>query len=143
MHGCACGYRVSSVNGTQLVFTESLETDFTHLGHIGTDNPCWQPQAYQINASVARGDFGKYATVQNIIPNPFAFASQWDGFGIHGGDAGLQLWVNSSLIDNMIPMAEMVARRHDMMHGSFRIGMKVTNVPGTCGAFFWVSRATS
>lgn len=57
---------------------------------------------------------------------------------MHGGDAGLQLWVGSTLVDGLVPMGEIASKRADMAYGSFRIGMKVTSVSGTCGAFFWV-----
>lgn len=38
-------------------------------------------------------------------------------------------------------MAEIVTNRSDIMYGSFRAGMKIAAVNGTCGAFFWVWRS--
>jgi len=120
-----------------------LETDLLHLGSNTNlvDNICWGPQVYNITANASRGVYGKDATSSNIITNPFPASDAviWSGQGINGGDPGLQLWVSGSLIDNMVPMAEIVSKRNDMLYGSFRVGMKITGIPGTCGAFFFAS----
>jgi hypothetical protein len=47
--------------------------------------------------------------------------------------------VKSDLVDGMVPVAELDTRRLDLFYGTFRASMKVTSVPGTCAAFFWVS----
>jgi hypothetical protein len=56
-----------------------------------------------------------------------------------GGVVGLQLVVGSSLVQDMVPVAEIDTQRLDFFYGTFRASMKVTDVPGTCAAFFWVS----
>jgi hypothetical protein len=55
------------------------------------------------------------------------------------GNRGLELVVRSELVDGMVPVAELATRRLDLMWGTFRAGMKVSRVGGTCAAFFWVS----
>lgn len=135
---CACGYTVNATTSTTYaIFTELLETDFTHLSDIRS-NDCWVPQQYNQTASKARGKYGKAATLQNVISNPYASTTQWAGHGINGGDAGLQLWVNNTVVDGMVTMGEIASQRMDMLYGSFRVGMKVTGTPGTCGGFFYV-----
>lgn len=42
--------------------------------------------------------------------------------------------------DGLVGMAEVASVRGDMLFGTFRVGMKVTGVEGTCGAFFWVGK---
>jgi len=42
----------------------------------------------------------------------------------------------------MVPGAEIVSTRTDITYGSFRASIKVSDVPGTCQAFFWVSTST-
>jgi beta-glucanase (GH16 family) len=39
----------------------------------------------------------------------------------------------------MVRSGEIDSLRRDMRYGSFRVGMKMSDVPGTCAAFFWVS----
>lgn len=120
-------------------FNHALETDFLHLNSVFPGNPCWQPQVYNQSAAQARGEYGKEATLANLVPNPYASADTWTGKGIHGGDAGLQIWVRSKPVNGHVSMGEMDARINDMQYGSFRIGMKLPSVPGTCVGFFWVS----
>ena len=132
---CECGYTVNST-----LYTDLLEADFLHLTNI-TNNTDWLPQKYQITPAVARGPFGKDASPNNVVPNPLASKYDWAGNGIHGGDAGLQLIVRGGAPPppgGLIPMAEIVTNRSDLLYGSFRVGMRMTAVNGTCGAFFWV-----
>lgn len=82
---------------------------------------------------------GKQAELSNVIPNPLKDSSAWSGSGINGGDAGLQLWVRANDSDGMVPIGEIDGTRDDMLYGSFRVGMKLSPVNGTCGAFFWVN----
>jgi len=138
---CSCGYAVSSNapnTSSTIVYTQSLETDFLHLYNL-KNNPCWQQQQYNVTAVAARGPQGKYATPRNVVLNPLVSWDTWTGDGVLGGDPGLRVWVNSSLVAGMVPMGEMVSLRDDMIYGSYRINMKVTGTSGTCGAFFWVS----
>jgi len=135
---CSCGYAINSPSSnTTTVYTQLLETDFLHL-YSTSKNPCWQPQTYNVTASDARGPQGKLATPKNIVPNPLSSWDVWEGDGILGGDPGLRVWVNATEVDGMVPLGEMVSLRDDMLYGSYRINMKVSGTPGTCGAFFWV-----
>ena len=131
---CECGYTVNST-----LYTDLLETDFLHLNNI-TNNTDWQAQKYQISPALARGPYGKDASLSNVIPNPLANHYDWAGNGINGGDAGLQMIVRGGVPPQggMIPMAEIVSNRTDVWYGSFRVGMRLTATNGTCGAFFWV-----
>lgn len=65
----------------------------------------------------------------------------YSGEGKQGGDPGLQLLVRSgdAVKDNVVPVGEIKSVRDDIMYGSFRASMKVTDVNGTCAAFFFVS----
>ena len=131
---CECGYTVNST-----LYTDLIETDFLHLADITNDTD-WQPQNYTVTPALARGPYGKNASVTNVVPNPLKSQYDWAGNGVNGGDAGLQLVVRGGVPqDGLIPMAEVATARIDMLYGSFRAGMKVTGTPGTCGAFFWVS----
>jgi len=121
------------------LYTDILETDFLHLRSLKS-NPCWVSQQYNVTAAVGRGKYGKEATLANVVPNPYTNLASSSGTSLHGGDAGLQLWVGSTLVDGLVPMGEIASKRADMTYGSFRIGMKVTSISGTCGAFFWVPR---
>jgi hypothetical protein len=75
--------------------------------------------------------------LSNIVTNPLKH-SGWSGEGEHGGDAGLELWVRGEHEDGLVSGAEMVTARNDSLLGSFRVGMKMSNSSGTCGAFFFV-----
>lgn len=130
---CECGYTVNSA-----LYTDIIETDFLHLANITNDTD-WQPQNYTVTPELARGPFGKNASISNVVANPLKSQYDWAGDGVNGGDAGLQLFVRGGVPqDGLIPMAELATARTDMLYGSFRAGMKVTGTPGTCGAFFWV-----
>lgn len=81
-----------------------------------------------------------------MIPNPLGKEWDWGGESIKGGDPGLQLWVRGrdDLLDlqgggQAIRSAELASVRLDMGVGSYRVGMKMPSVSGTCAAFFWVS----
>lgn len=130
---CECGYTVNST-----LYTDLIETDFLHLANI-TDDKDWQPQNYTVTPELARGPYGKNASINNVVANPLQSQYDWAGDGINGGDAGLQLFVRGGVPqDGLIPIAELATARVDMLYGSFRAGMKATGTPGTCGAFFWV-----
>ncbi|KAG7002377.1 glycoside hydrolase family 16 [Physcia stellaris] len=131
---CNCGYTVGST-----LYTDLIESDFLHQQNITADTD-WQGQDYTVSAELARGPYGKNASSDNIVANPLKSKYDWAGDGINGGDAGLQLIVGGGTPDKggLIPMAELVTSRDDILYGSFRAGMKITKVNGTCGAFFWV-----
>lgn len=138
---CECGYSINAT-GTEnsVVFTEILETDFLHTGSLP---PGWIPQAYNDTPSEAQGPYGQAAQVENVRFNPIKSKKDWKAPGMYGPDPGIQLWSNASLIDipdsnnSMVPIAELVTTRSDILYGSFRVGMMVTPVNGTCGSFFF------
>ena len=131
---CECGY---TVNNT--LWTELWETDFLHLKNINESG--WIPQEYTVDAADARGPYGKAAQIKNVVTNPLKSAYDWAGDGINGPDSGAQLIVQGGDPGKgkPLPMAEMTTNRTDMLYGSFRAGIRLTGVSGTCGAFFWVS----
>lgn len=131
---CECGYTVNST-----LYTDLIESDFLHLQNI-SNNTDWLRQEYQVAAEPARGPYGKSAQLNNVVTNPVKNQYDWSGDGINGGDAGIQLIVRGGDPGkgNLIPMAEMVTNRTDILFGSFRAGIKIAGVNGTCGAFFWV-----
>ena len=75
----------------------------------------------------------------NVFSNPLANNFSYSGPSQLGGDAGLQLYVGGGIpSDGLVPVAEVNSVREDMLWGSYRAAMKLTLIPGTCGAFFWV-----
>jgi hypothetical protein len=79
------------------------------------------------------------------VLNPLPSRKDWTGHGELGGAPGLQLWVRGQqdllgpVGDQMVRSGEIDSLRRDMRCGSFRVGMKMSEVAGTCAAFFWVS----
>ncbi|KAK3680259.1 hypothetical protein LTR78_000637 [Recurvomyces mirabilis] len=124
---CPCGYILNSTQwGGSTIFTNKILTDFTNPKPSLTwsDDPDfdWQAQAYNVSASSARGPYGKLAQTDNVLLS---------------GSAGLDLYVRSQTVDGMVPTAEVVTSRTDILHGSFRIGMQTPATNGTCAAFFF------
>ena len=79
-------------------------------------------------------------TIGSVFSNPISNHSQWSGPGVKGPDAGLQLTVDSGLpVNGYIKTAQMDSAREDLLWGTYRAGMKLTKVAGTCASFFWVS----
>ncbi|KAG9716198.1 concanavalin A-like lectin/glucanase, partial [Aureobasidium melanogenum] len=149
---CECGYTVNATNGTSpfALFTDFLETDFLHLYNLPDtiDIPAseavgWAVQSYNVSPSAARGPYGKAAEIDNVVLNPLPSPKDWGGNGTLGGAPGLQVWVRSqqyllgSTGDQMVRSGEIDSLRRDMRYGSFRVGMKMSDVAGTCAAFFW------
>jgi hypothetical protein len=87
---------------------------------------------------MARGPFGKDFALSNIVTNPLKKQGVWSGQAEHGGDAGLEMWVRANEVNGLVSGAELTAVRNDSLYGSFRVGMKLSNSSGTCGAFFFV-----
>lgn len=142
---CACGYTVNSTDGdSYALFTDLFETDFLHVQDVNFNTSYtvgWEPQDYNTSASVTDGPYGMAKLSNNLVANFILDQQDWKGPGCIGGDPGLQLWVNSGLIDDgdqqLVPSAEIVSQRDDILYGSFRVAMKTTGVNGTCGAFFF------
>lgn len=136
---CECGYSVNSTSDSSYaVFTELMENDFLHTSTDDLKEVGWQPQEYNVTSQNARGPFGKSMELTNIVTNPFKNKKGWSGDAEHGGDAGLELWVRGDHQDGLVSGAELVTMRNDSLLGSFRVGMKLSNSSGTCGAFFFV-----
>lgn len=133
---CECGYSVNKTSATSFqVFTDILETDFLHSSNL--TGAGWLPQQYNVTQKAARGPYGKQFMVSNVLANPLKDKYSWAGDSLDGGDAGLQLWVRGNPVEGLVGSAEIAAQRQDLLYGSFRIGMKMSGVQGTCGAFFW------
>ncbi|KAK1057453.1 cell division cycle-related protein [Friedmanniomyces endolithicus] len=88
-----------------------------------TPGLAWQAQAYNVTPATARGPYGKTAQVGNVALNLQSL--------------GLDLWVRSQVLEGLVPIAEVVTARTDVLYGSFRAGMRTTGTNGTCGAFFF------
>ncbi|KAI5928533.1 glycoside hydrolase family 16 protein [Camillea tinctor] len=144
---CECGYSITiGSDNTQHLFTDLLESDFVHLDV--TDNTAeygkygWAPQAFNMTASAARGEYGEAFVVPNVLSNNIADNKIFAGQGSKGGDAGLRLTVQSDVLDDMITSSEISTTDLHYFYGTFRAGMKVTDVAGTCSAFFWYQNDT-
>jgi hypothetical protein len=78
-------------------------------------------------------------TVKEVVANPILDLTNWTGPGSLGGDPGVRLTVNGGpATDGYVKTAEMDSHRTDLLWGTYRASMKLTPVPGTCSAFFWV-----
>ena len=134
---CECGYSTTT-NDTTHVFTDLLETDFLHSKDLAT-NTDWVRQVFNVSATASRGVYGTSFQQSNVVSNPLVNTSAWSGTGTVGGDAGLQLYVRGGVpADGLVPTSEVDSSRADIRYGSMRTAMKLSDVVGTCGAFFWV-----
>lgn len=147
---CPCGRTVNATGAEPgwALFTELFESDFLHAEDlIVQDENTWIPQAYNVTPDASRGPYGKASKVENVVTNPNGRMYDWNGPGVRGEDPGLQLWVKNDVVGvdggNGVPMAEIVSARDDILYGSFRIGMKTTQISGTCGAFFMYRNDTN
>lgn len=136
---CQCGYQATADNSSlPNLFTDVLESDFLHLANISLDTD-WKRQEFAVTAAAGRGPYGMNFTIQNVVSNPILNATNWIGPGEFGGDPGLQFSVSGGIPANgYIQVAEIDSAREDMLWGTYRAAMKLTLVPGTCSAFFWV-----
>lgn len=135
---CECGYSATIDDDVQ-VFTDLIETDFAHLPNIAT-NSDWVRQAFNVTSDKDRGSYGEMYAIENMHTEADPDSHVENGQAKNGQPAGLGLIVKSSLVSGMVPVSEIDSNRTDVMYGSFRAGMKLTNVSGTCSAFFWVSK---
>ncbi|KAI8949470.1 glycoside hydrolase, family 16 [Xylaria longipes] len=144
---CECGYSmIASSDGIQHVFTDLHETDFIHVNITGDGkggaSHGWAPQGYNISSQASRGPFGESFAVQNVLSNNIRDRNLFGGPGTLGLDAGLLLVVRDVMQENRVPVAEVSTTGLDYFYGTFRAGIKVTDVPGTCSAFFWYQNDT-
>jgi len=133
---CECGY-ATNIDDKSWAFTDLIETDFSRLADIST-NTDWIRQAFNITSDKARGDYGEMFAVDNIYTDISGQRSDISK-AVSGKAAGLQLSVGSRPVADMVPVSEIDSARTDILWGSFRASIKVTDTPGTCSAFFWVS----
>lgn len=131
---CECGY---SAPGTQddrgpWLFTDMLESDFTRVQDVSELND-WVPQQFDVSAKDGRGRYGKAFSPGNIASRPKAKSGEGPVDA-----AGVTLRVGGAVPDGAVSVAEMDSANLDMHYGSYRAGMKLTAVNGTCAAFFWV-----
>ena len=138
---CECGYSSTVATGPNagdwVLFTDLIETDFFREDDVML-NTDWRPQEYDVDKEKARGRYGQQFALRNVDPNPAESPGENSGPGVHGGDPGLILTVESEIVDGMVPGGQIASDRRDVLHGTFRTGMKLTSVNGTCAAFFWV-----
>jgi hypothetical protein len=135
---CECGYSYS-INSTSYTVTDLLESDFLHVADISL-NTDWRRQEYNVTAQLARGPYGESFQISQVMSNPLTIPLNYSGPSMLGGDPGLQLYVRGGVPgDGLVPVAGLNSVRQDMIWGSYRAGMKLSDIPGTCAAFFWVS----
>lgn len=119
---CECGYAVKG----QGTYTEAFEADFFHQDDVAHDKD-WDVSNYLIEE---KRPFTMKYDRKNVISNPISRSS---------GDPGLQLFVRGPTADNApVSTAELMTTRRDMHYGSYRVALKYTQEPGTCGSMFWV-----
>ncbi|KIH90217.1 glycoside hydrolase, family 16 [Sporothrix brasiliensis 5110] len=132
---CECGYS-TVIDGDVQAFTDLIETDFAHLDNIST-NTDWVRQAFNVTSEKDRGSYGEMYAIENMRTQPDPNGQVEDGQAKNGQPAGLDLTVKANIVAGMVPVSEIDTNRTDILYGSFRAGMKLTNVSGTCSAFFW------
>lgn len=126
---CECGYQVTGGGREPWLFTQGLESDFTKLTDF-THDENWIRQRFNVTAEAGRGKYGKAFSLANITPQPSKPT-------LGNGSGGIELHVGAQVNDGSVPVAEMDTARLDLFWGSYRAGLKLTSVKGTCGAFFW------
>ncbi|KAI1082219.1 glycoside hydrolase family 16 protein [Whalleya microplaca] len=144
---CECGYSITTEpNAEQHVFTDLLESDFVHLditdGTKGYGAYGWASQDFNMSKEAARGNYGESFTTQDVVSNKIADSAVFEGPGSKGGDAGLHLVVKSQVQDGMVTGAQIATTDLNYYYGTYRAGIKITDVPGTCSAFFWYMNDT-
>lgn len=133
---CECGYRVTiPSNGTnttsessipqQYIVTDLIETNFANISDV-SKNTDWIRQAFNKTAQQSLGTYGEMMAVDNIE-------------SVKGTGLEITLRGEADLVDGMVQGGEIDTARTDLLYGTFRSSMKLTNVSGTVSAFFFVS----
>lgn len=79
-------------------------------------------------------------TVLNSVSNAIADLRNWTTAPVLGGDPGLRLLVAPGIPPNsLVPVAEVDSSRVDLLYGSYRFGVKVPSIAGTCTSVYFVS----
>ncbi len=120
---CNCGF-TTTINAQSVLFTEAFETDFRHVTDLKPSE--WRPQTYNNTPEASHGQYGR------LYSNATTLATT------SGSDAGLRLIVSSSIVESLVPSAEVATKRNDFFYGTYRVGMELSSEPGTCAAFYWV-----
>ncbi|KAI0541499.1 glycoside hydrolase, family 16 [Xylaria digitata] len=144
---CECGYSMTTgSDGAVHVFADLHETDFVHVDITGDGEGVashgWAPQGYNISSQASRGPFGESFAVRNVMSNTIKSPDTFSGPGTLGLDAGLLLVVRNVKQEDRIPVAEVSTTGLHYFYGTFRAGIKTTDVSGTCSAFFWYQNDT-
>jgi hypothetical protein len=88
-------------------------------------------QNWTVDKEASKGPYGRQTNLNNVKSNP-------DPKGHPLIGTGLDLWVRKvNPGDEYVSVAEVDSKRTDMLYGTFRASLKVTDVNGTCSAFFW------
>ena len=134
---CECGYSIKDPKSDLefYTFTDVIETDFTRMDDM-MQNSDWVPTSYEVSAEKGRGEYGKIFDKENVVHR--REGSEEDPQPPEDAARGLELVVDQELVDGHVPGAEIDTARLDIHWGSFRVGMRTTDVNGTCAAFFWV-----
>lgn len=120
---CECGYS-TTIDGKRHVFRDLLESNFAGSKPYNIKHSSdWQRQAFNLSKDRARGQYGEAFVAENTGMTP---------------DGGLGLTVSHTLVDGMVPVAEIDYYRGDLHYGTFRASLKLSSISGTCAAFFWV-----
>lgn len=149
---CECGYSTNVGNSKKAtVFTELLETDFSRADDL-TNNGEWILPSFNVTKEQTHGSFGLTFRPGNVMAlaskGPASARSETgksdktektDNTPPPVKDAALQLHVSSHLDEDMVSVAEIDSRGADLRYGSYRASLQLTDVPGTCAAFMWVS----
>lgn len=131
---CECGYTANGYGDDKpWLFTDMLESRFIKTNSMSPLQD-WLSQEYNVSAQDGRGKYGKEFISSNILTHPQDPATE----GFNQSSAGVELRVKSNVRDGAVLAAEMDTSRRDLHWGSYRAGMKLTKVSGTCAAFFWV-----
>lgn len=102
-------------------YTHSLISDFTTQP---LDTADWTVEVYNVSADKdQQSPWGRSAAASNVVSTP----------------SGLELWVRSQLVDGgtKVSTSEINSVRRDILYGTFRVGMTIPYVPGSCAAFFY------
>ncbi|PKS12918.1 hypothetical protein jhhlp_000259 [Lomentospora prolificans] len=142
---CECGY-ITNVGGSKekTAFAELLESDFTRADAINSENN-WMVASFNISKEETHGIYGLNFRPSNVVTFankkvPLARAEIAKPAKLP--NQGLELVVSSKLEQDMASVAELDSRRADLKYGSYRTSMKLTDMPGTCAAFFWYFNET-
>lgn len=136
---CECGYSSSIGDSMKpYIFTDLVESDFLHIPNITLDTD-WKRQQFDMSAAAGRGPYGMNYSIEQVASNPILDEHTWSGSGEFGPNPGVQLTVSGGDPANgFVRTAEMDSAREDLLWGTYRAAMKLTIIPGTCSAFFWV-----